>query len=82
MRFHIITGILAASLAAAAPVSNTATAEGQVEEKRGYTTLFCGGLCAPFLENPPAYAACIAACVATGAEGFDPAEIENNTGTD
>lgn len=34
MRFHIIAGILAAGLAAAAPVSSTATAEAAVEEKR------------------------------------------------
>jgi len=26
----------------------------------------------PFIEDPPLYAVCIAACVANGGEGFDP----------
>jgi hypothetical protein len=34
MRFHVIASILAAGLAVAAPVSDTAAAEAPVEEKR------------------------------------------------
>ncbi|KAM7206016.1 hypothetical protein V8F33_000846 [Rhypophila sp. PSN 637] len=73
MHFQAVVALLAAAstLSAAAPVAANAPA---ALDRRGYTTLFCGGLCAPTIEDPPLYALCIAACVANGGEGFDPTQ--------
>ncbi|KAI0891183.1 hypothetical protein F4806DRAFT_501358 [Annulohypoxylon nitens] len=66
MKTFAILSVLASGLALAAPVAEQ---DGKSLESRGYAALFCAGLCAPLIENPPAYAACVAACLATGNDG-------------
>ncbi|KAI1206003.1 uncharacterized protein F4807DRAFT_440446 [Annulohypoxylon truncatum] len=63
--FAILFG-LASGLALASPVVER---DGKTLETRGYAAILCGGLCAPLIETPPAYAACVAACLATGNDG-------------
>ncbi|KAI8635241.1 hypothetical protein F5Y19DRAFT_407106 [Xylariaceae sp. FL1651] len=69
MKFFALSTLLAASLTLASPVPALNSAvDSPAVEKRGYAALFCAGLCAAAIENPPVYAACVTACLATGSE--------------
>ncbi|KAI1086286.1 hypothetical protein F5B19DRAFT_498506 [Rostrohypoxylon terebratum] len=66
MKTFAILFALASGLALAAPVVER---DEKSLQSRGYAALFCAGLCAPLIETPPAYAACVTACLATGNDG-------------
>ncbi|KAI1101326.1 hypothetical protein F4804DRAFT_335379 [Jackrogersella minutella] len=66
MKAFAILSILTSGLALAAPVVER---DDKSLESRGYFSLLCAGLCAPLFETPPAYAACVSACLATGNDG-------------